>query len=575
VNSLTLRVTATSFVLMVADSYDVAALSFAVPELIRNWHVDKIATGGVFSAGLFGLLVGSIVFGHIGDRWGRKNAIVLGTVLFGVVTYATGWATSLNQMLVYRFIACLGLGGAVPIAAALTNEFAPKHLRVTAVTVIFAGYAIGGTFGGVISAQLVPAYGWPIFFQLGGAVSLLLALASMLFLPESASYLESKKAHQQRAAESRSAARKAETVTRLPLVELFADRRSVMTPLLWLVYVANSITLFALVSWLPVLIEAAGLGRGVAAMALSCFFLGGAAGGLVVGFLIDRSGMKALAGSALIACPVIASLGMLSSSETLLLAAATAAGFFTIGVQNSLHGVAGSIYPTHIRANGMGWALGIGKIGAISGPFIGGLLLSMALPVAQLFWAAAVPIAVVTVTAFFLMKIYDRTVHMDGPPSVVEPTTMDAQGLVAMPGKGPAWKMAPGRSRTLKLRNSETDESVMMFEEVAPVGTVTSTHLHHDSDEVAYVLSGEITFKIADAVTVGGPGTSAFMPREVPHAWKSTGADTGRVLFLYTPGRAGKLFEEMAERAVDPTNQEEFGPFAERHGWEIVGPSPL
>lgn len=174
------------------------------------------------------------------------------------------------------------------------------------------------------------------------------------------------------------------------------------------------------------LIEAGGLARGVAALALSCFFLGGAAGGLVVGLLVDRSGMKALVSSALIACPVVASLGMLSSSETLLLAAATAAGFFTIGVQNSLHGVAGSIYPTPIRANGMGWALGVGKIGSIAGPFIGGLLLSMALPVSQLFWAAAVPIAVVTVAAFFLMKIYDRTVHADSAPSVVEPRASTA-----------------------------------------------------------------------------------------------------------------------------------------------------
>src|SRR5438105_14408227 len=92
-----------------------------------------------------------------------------------------------------------------------------------------------------------------------------------------------------------------------------------------------------------------------------------------------------------------------------------------------------------------------------------------------------------------------------------------------------------------RLQNGETDESVMMFEEVAPVGTVTPMHLHHDSDEIAYVLGGEITFKIGDAVTVGGPGTCAFMPRDVPHAWKSSGTEIGRVLFLYTPGRAGNV----------------------------------
>jgi quercetin dioxygenase-like cupin family protein len=97
-------------------------------------------------------------------------------------------------------------------------------------------------------------------------------------------------------------------------------------------------------------------------------------------------------------------------------------------------------------------------------------------------------------------------------------------------------------------------------------------HLHRDSDEIAYVLSGEITFKIGEEVAVGGPGTCAFMPRDVPHAWKSTGAETGRVLFLYTPGGAGKLFEELAGRPpVDPMS-EEFGAIAERHGWEMVGP---
>jgi quercetin dioxygenase-like cupin family protein len=152
---------------------------------------------------------------------------------------------------------------------------------------------------------------------------------------------------------------------------------------------------------------------------------------------------------------------------------------------------------------------------------------------------------------------------------------MDANGLVVMPGMGPAWKIAPGRSSTLKLRNDETEESVMMFEEVAPIGTVTPMHLHHDSDEVAYVLSGEITFKIGDTVTVGGPGTCAFMPRDVAHAWKSTGAEAGRVLFLYTPGGAGRLFEEMVKRPVDPMNQEKFGPVAALHGWEIVGPPPF
>src|ERR1700740_197074 len=152
---------------------------------------------------------------------------------------------------------------------------------------------------------------------------------------------------------------------------------------------------------------------------------------------------------------------------------------------------------------------------------------------------------------------------------------MVKKGLIVPPGGGSILSMAPGRSAALKLLGRETGDSIMLFEETAPAGTETTFHLHRDSDEVAYVLSGEITFKIGDEVTVGGPGTCAFLPRDVPHAWKSTGAETGRVLFLYTPGRAGKLFEEMTERPIDPMNQQEFGAVAERHGWEIVGPPPF
>src|ERR1700752_3011132 len=115
---------------------------------------------------------------------------------------------------------------------------------------------------------------------------------------------------------------------------------------------------------------------------------------------------------------------------------------------------------------------------------------------------------------------------------------MEAKGFVVPPGQGRVWEMAAGRSSALKLLGGETGESVMMFEETAPPGTETTYHLHHGSDEVAYVLSGEITFKVGDEVSIGGPRACCFMPRDVPHAWKNTGRDTARVLFLYTPGGA-------------------------------------
>ena len=131
----------------------------------------------------------------------------------------------------------------------------------------------------------------------------------------------------------------------------------------------------------------------------------------------------------------------------------------------------------------------------------------------------------------------------------------------------------PGRFFALKLLGRETGESIMMFEETLPAGTTSLHHLHHDSDEVAWVLEGEFTFKIGDEVTVGGPGTCAFMPRNVPHAWKNTGSETGRVLFLYTPADAGSLIEELGERR--PMNEDERRQFFARHHWEVLGPNPL
>ena len=154
---------------------------------------------------------------------------------------------------------------------------------------------------------------------------------------------------------------------------------------------------------------------------------------------------------------------------------------------------------------------------------------------------------------------------------------MGARGIVVQPGQGAVSSFSPGRSIVLKLRGGETCDSIMMFEETIPAGTKSTFHLHHHSDEVAYILSGEFTFKIGDEVTVGGPGTCAFMPRGVRHAWKSTGAETGRVLFLYTLAKAGGLIEEQQRtgRKFGSMNERELAETLQRHGWEFLGPSPL
>ena len=152
---------------------------------------------------------------------------------------------------------------------------------------------------------------------------------------------------------------------------------------------------------------------------------------------------------------------------------------------------------------------------------------------------------------------------------------MGPKGFVVPSGGGRILNMAPGRFSALKLLRADTADRIMLFEETAPPGTETTFHLHHDSDEVAYVLAGQITFKIGDEVTVGGAGSCAFFPRNVPHAWKNTGTETGRVLFLYTPAKAGGFFEERLDRPEGAANGPEANAMRQRHGWEIIGPPPF
>ena len=159
-------------------------------------------------------------------------------------------------------------------------------------------------------------------------------------------------------------------------------------------------------------------------------------------------------------------------------------------------------------------------------------------------------------------------------PAAEDPIMTATKGFVVPAGGGKRFgSPTPGRSFALKLLGRETGESIMMFEETLPAGTTSLFHLHRDSDEVAWVLAGEFTFKIGDEVTVGGPGTCAFMPRNVPHAWKNSGNETGRVLFLYTPAAAGGLVEALSEHR--PSDNDERDKLYERHRWEVLGPNPL
>jgi MFS transporter, AAHS family, 4-hydroxybenzoate transporter len=399
--------------MMMTEGYDLAAMAFAAPALGRAWHLDHGVLGPVFSSFVFGTMIGAFVLGYLGDVIGRKRVIILGSLVLAVFTLAASLATELNQLLWLRFLGGIGIGGVVPNAIAYITDFAPKRQRATWVTLMYCGYTIGSAVGGIIAAQLIPMHGWQVVFVIGGIAPILASIMVAFVIPESIRFLTVKGRHTDVA---KIIARSAPGVALTPdtkfviaqeqvksgsLSELFAGSLRTITPVLWLVYIANSFALFFMNSWLPVLIERLGLSPHDAALVTTMFQIGGTVGGLVLMRFVDTRGPIIIAALPIIGIPVVALIGT-GLPVPMLWCFAFMSGFTVVGTQSGLNAVASMIYPTALRAKGTGTAVSIQKIGAIAGPLIGGMLISAHVPIAQVFYWGAVPVAIVAVLAFLL-----------------------------------------------------------------------------------------------------------------------------------------------------------------------------
>ncbi|MBV9523644.1 MAG: MFS transporter, partial [Alphaproteobacteria bacterium] len=403
---------------MFIEGYDMQVLGYAAPAIIKAWHSDKAAFGGVFGAGLVGFMLGATLLGNLGDALGRKRMIVVGSLVFGVFTLASAAAANLNALLLIRAAAGLGLGGAIPNAIALMTEYSQTRLRATRVGIMFIGYTVGSALGGVIAAQLIPAYGWPSVFILGGVLPLLLAAGAGIALPESARFLMLKRGRADlvlpllRRMRPELELRHGTAIILqeskphgLPVRQLFAEGRASMTTLLWLAYVANMVSLHFLTSWLPTVIADSGVPLAHAVIATALLQAGGAVGSLIVGLVLDRIGTLGILAAFLIAAPCVASLGHVGTNETPLMFLVAVAGMCIIGGQAGINALAGTLYPTYMRSTGTGWAFGMGRFGSIMGPVIGGQLIALGLPLGTLFATVAAPVLVSASALFCLGRL--------------------------------------------------------------------------------------------------------------------------------------------------------------------------
>jgi MFS transporter, AAHS family, 4-hydroxybenzoate transporter len=394
-----------SWLITVFDGFDMMMVGFTAPFMRDEFGLSKMMLGRVFSAGLVGMMLGGFCFSFIADRIGRRPTVVIAAFSFGLLTTATAFAGSYQALLALRFLDGLAIGGMLPLAWALNIEFVPARMRSTIVTIIMMGYSFGTFIAAPMTNWIAPHYGWQGVYLAGGLGTLACAVALWLRLPESVRFLVTKGLKPDLVARTlrrmdpqsgyTSADRfvlsdepKAERQFRVS--DLFLGRLRVITPLLWLGYIASSLAIYFAASWGPIVLEDLRFPRATSALVASFGGLLGAVAGLALMRFTDRLGARAVAFYPALAIPVLLLQGLDLVPVQLFLAVNILGGLLISGGHFGILSIAGIFYPSAIRASGAGWATSVAKVGAILGPVVGAAVLSSGLPVLRSYALLAV-----------------------------------------------------------------------------------------------------------------------------------------------------------------------------------------
>ena len=380
----------------VVDGFDTQSIGLVAPTIAADWHVEPARFGMVFGAGLFGSLIGALVLGTCADRFGRRPALLVAVALFAATTLMTPFASSLPVLAIMRLVTGVGLGGALPNIISLTSEYAPAKLRGTLVALMFCGFPLGAVIGGVAAAGIIPAFGWETVFYVGAAIPALLLPIIWAVLPESVRFLAMR---QDRAgieqvlermrwpAQWDGALPSAPPEMRSPIASLFASGKAPGTVLLWTTLFLSLLLTYFLVNWMPIIARQNGIGMSAAVLAVAALNLGAIVGCLSIGRLCDRHGQPTVViGCAFgLGAMAITAIGICEHWVPALLAVTFLAGVFSIGAQMCTIALCASFYETSLRVTGVGWAIGIGRIGSIVGPVLGGVLIAAGMAAVPLF----------------------------------------------------------------------------------------------------------------------------------------------------------------------------------------------
>ncbi|WP_175631853.1 MFS transporter [Virgibacillus siamensis] len=406
-------------ILMVFDGYDLTVYGAVVPTKMEEWGISAVEAGVIGSYSLFGMMFGALIFGTIADKLGRKRVIIICTFIFSLFMLLTGLSNSPELFGFCRFITGLGLGGVMPNVIGLISDYSPKGTRSRMIATIMAGYSIGGIIAAALSIMIIPNLGWQSVFFFGALPLLFLPLLAKS-LPDSAGSLIARNEYKKlkeilvsvnplyKPKENEELMVNSTNESSSTVKSLFSESRAFSTVMLWVTYFMSLIMIYGLTTWLPKFMNEAGYSLGSSLGFLVSLNIGATIGAILMGWVADSWGVKkSLIMFYLIAAITITGFGFTTNMVFLYLLVAIA-GATTIGSQNLANSYVSQYYPASMRSTGLGWALGIGRIGGILGPTIGGILLASSLSLQLSFIVFAIA-GIIAAAAVFLTNRQPKT----------------------------------------------------------------------------------------------------------------------------------------------------------------------
>lgn len=398
------------------DGFDVLVMAFTAPALAKEWAIPNSELGILFSAGILGMTAGSLFIAPYADKFGRRNIILLCLITISLSMFASVFTKSVSQLTLIRAITGLGIGGMLASMNVLVAEYSSTKYRGLAISVLQSGYPVGAILGGLLSTYLITNYGWQSAFLLGAALSAMMIPVVYFSLPESVDFLINNRPKNTLSKLNKILDKLGyDKITGLPLLsdtaklsnnsvkDLFREGLAKNTLILWSIFFCIMTTVYFVLSWTPKILVDAGLSMEAGISSSVIMNAGGALGGLVLGTITAKflpSKVVSAFVAITIVCLVLFGLSTNDLSQAMILA--TLLGFFLFGSMIGLYTLVPNIYQANIRTTGMGWSIGIGRIGAVLSPLIAGFLLDLSFETSTLFMLYAIPMGVGFVALRFL-----------------------------------------------------------------------------------------------------------------------------------------------------------------------------